>query len=186
MMTTYTQRLALSTAILASCAAGSTRAKDVDLHRALAPCSGIATSADRLACYDKLAGRVSAKAAPSSPAAVAAAPVAAQPAAPAAASTAASAPAPTVEDFGRSKVQEAAIAGSPPQMKSVTAKVLSFGRSPNLRAEVTLDNGQIWEYEDNPDQLLSIGDSVTVKRALLGSFILVTPTKLSHRVRRIN
>jgi hypothetical protein len=190
MTTTYTKRLALSTAILAACAAGSARAEDVDLHRALAPCARIANSADRVACYDKLAGRVSAaKAPPSSPAAVAApvaAAPAAQPTARAATPTAAAAPAPTEEDFGRSNVQKAAISGSPHKIESVTAKVLGFGRSPNLHTQVTLDNGQIWEYEDAPDRLLSIGDSVTVKRASLGSFLLVTPTKLSHRVQRIN
>jgi hypothetical protein len=196
MITTHAKRLALSTAILAACAAGGAPAKDTDVHNALAPCVDIASAADRLACYDKLAGRVSApKALAASPAATspsiasraATSPEAAAPA-PAASVAAAPAPAaaPTEEDFGRSKVRKAASSGAPPEIKSITAKVAAFGRSPNRRTQVTLDNGQIWEYQDDPDPLLSIGDSVTIKRATLGSFILLTPTKLSHRVSRVD
>jgi hypothetical protein len=201
MITTHAKRFALSAAILATCAAGGAPAKDTDVRNALAPCIDISSSADRLACYDRLAGRVSA------PNALAAAPAAASPAAtspaatspsaasraPAAAAAAAAvaaaplpAAAPTEEDFGRSKVRKAASAGAPPEIKSITSKVAAFGRSPNRRTQVTLDNGQIWEYQDDPDPLLSVGDSVTIKRATLGSFILLTPTKLSHRVSRID
>ncbi len=176
MITTHAKRFALSTAILAACAAGGTRAEDIDLHKALAPCVGISNSADRVACYDKLAGRVSEpKARPSAAAS-----------APAPAASVAPAAAPTEEDFGRSNVQKAAISGSAPEIKSVTAKVAAFGRSPDLRTQVMLDNGQIWEYQDAPDPLLSIGDSVTIKHGTFGSFMLLTPTKHSHRVRRIN
>jgi hypothetical protein len=194
MITTHAKRFALSTAILATCAAGGALAKDTDVRSALAPCIDISSAADRLACYDKLAGRVSApKALAAAPAAASPSPAAPAPAAPAAVASVAAAPAPTAapteEDFGRSKVRKArtaASSGAPPEIKSITAKVAAFGRSPNRRTQVTLDNGQIWEYQDDPDQLLSIGDSVTIKRATLGSFILLTPTKLSHRVSRID
>lgn len=177
MTTTHTKPWVLSAAILAACAAGRAPAEDIDLHKALAPCSGISSSAGRLACYDKLAGRDPEPKAQPSIAASAPAPVAA---------AAATAAAPTVEDYGRSKLQMASKSLSPPEIKTVTAKVAAFGRSPNLRTQVTLDNGQIWEYQDAPDALLSIGDSVTIKHGMLGSFLLLTPTKLSHRVRRIN
>jgi hypothetical protein len=196
MITTHAKRFALSTAILATCAAGGALAEDTAVRNALAPCIGISSSADRLACYDKLAGRVSApKALAASPSAAAPAPAAPSPASPSAAAPApaasvaaapAPAAAPTEEDFGRSKVRKAAVSGAPPEIKSITAKVAGFGRSPNGRTQVTLDNGQIWEYQDDPDPLLSIGDSVTIKRATLGSFILATPAKVSHRVSRIN
>jgi hypothetical protein len=199
MITTHAKRFALSIAFLAACAVcacGGARAEDIDLHKALSPCSGISSSADRLACYDKLAGRVSepkarpsvAASPPAPAAAVAAAPAAPVAAAPAASVAAAPAPAaaPTEEDFGRSKVQKAARSSSPPEIKSITAKVAGFGRSPNQRTQITLDNGQIWEYQDDPDPLLSIGDSVTVKHGTLGSFLLLTPAKHSHRVSRVN
>jgi hypothetical protein len=177
MITAGAKRFALSTAILATCAAGGALAEDTGVHDAPAPCIGISSSADRLACYDRLAGRVSAPKA----AAVTAAP------APAAtvAATPAPAAAPTAEDFGLSQVQKAAGSSSPPEIKSVSAKVAGFGHSPSRRTQVTLDNGQVWEYQDDPDSLLSIGDSVTIKHAALGSFMLLTPTKLSHRVSRV-
>ena len=194
MITTHAKRFALSAAILAACAAGGAPAKDTDVRNALAPCIDISSSADRLACYDKLAGRVSApKALAAAPSAASPAAASPSPAAPAAVASVAAAPAPTAapteEDFGRSKVRKArtaASSGAPPEVKSITAKVAAFGRSPNRRSQITLDNGQIWEYQDDPDPLLSIGDSVTIKRATLGSFILLTPTKLSHRVSRVD
>ena len=194
MITTHSKRFALSTAILATCAAGGAPAKDADVRNALAPCIEISSSADRLACYDKLAGRVSApKALAAAPAPSAPAAASPAPATPVTVASVAAAPAPaaapTEEDFGRSKVRKARTAASsaaPPEIKSITAKVAAFGRSPNHRTQVTLDNGQIWEYQDDPDPLLSIGDSVTIKRATLGSFILQTPTKLSHRVSRVD
>jgi len=194
MITTHAKRFTLSTAILAACAAGGAPAKDTDVRNALAPCIDISSSADRLACYDKLAGRVSApKALAAAPSAASPAAASPSPAAPAAVASVAAAPAPTAapteEDFGRSKVRKArtaASSGAPPEVKSITAKVAAFGRSPNRRSQITLDNGQIWEYQDDPDPLLSIGDSVTIKRATLGSFILLTPTKLSHRVSRVD
>jgi hypothetical protein len=194
MITTHAKRFALSAAILATCAAGGAPAKGTDVRNALAPCIDISSSADRLACYDKLAGRVSApKALAAAPSAASPAAASPSPAAPAAVASVAAAPAPTAapteEDFGRSKVRKArtaASSGAPPEVKSITAKVAAFGRSPNRRSQITLDNGQIWEYQDDPDPLLSIGDSVTIKRATLGSFILLTPTKLSHRVSRID
>ena len=193
MTMTHTRRLALSTAILAACAAGGALADDPN---GLTQCSSIANTAERLACYDRLAGRASAKAPPSSPAAVApAAASAAAPvnAAPVAAAPAAATPMPaaasTAHDFGLSKVQkeraDGAASSSPAEIKSITARVAGFRKGPSGRPRVLFDNGQTWEYEEDGDYLLAIGDSVTIRRASLGSFLLVTPSKLVHRVRRI-
>ena len=197
MTTTHTRRLALSAAILAACAAGGALADDPN---GLTQCSSITNTAERLACYDRLAGRASAKAPPSSPAA--AAPAAASAAAPAAApvnaapvaaAPAAATPMPaaasTAHDFGLSKVQkeraDGAASSSPAEIKSITARVAGFRKGPSGRPRVLFDNGQTWEYEEDGDYLLAVGDSVTIRRASLGSFLLVTPSKLVHRVRRI-
>lgn len=189
MTMTHTRRLALSTAILAACAAGGALADDPN---GLTQCSSIANTAERLACYDRLAGRASAKAPPSSPAAAApaAAPVSAAPVAAApAAATPMPAAASTANDFGLSKVQkeraDGAASSSPAEIKSITARVAGFRKGPSGRPRVLFDNGQTWEYEEDGDYLLAVGDSVTIRRASLGSFLLVTPSKLVHRVRRI-
>ncbi len=189
MTTTHTRRLALSTAILAACTAGAAPAQDAN---GLTQCSSISNTAERLACYDRLAGRASAKAPPSSPAAAAstAAPVSAAPvsAAPAAAKPVPAA-GPTANDFGLSTVQKeratGAAASSPAEIKSITARVTGFRQGPDGRPRVLLDNGQTWEYEEDGDYLLAVGDPVTIRRASLGSFLLVTPAKIVHRVRRI-
>jgi hypothetical protein len=184
MTTTHTRRLALSTAILAVCAAGGALAEDPN---GLTQCSSISNTAERLACYDRLAGRASAKVPPSSPAAAApaSAPVSATPAAAAPVPAGAS----TANDFGLSKVQkeraDGATSGSPAEIKSITVRVTGFRKGPSGRPRVLLDNGQTWEYEEDGDYLLAVGDSVTIRRASLGSFLLVTPSKLVHRVRRI-
>lgn len=197
MTTTHARRLALSTAILAACAAGGALAEDPN---GLAQCSSISNTAERLACYDRLAGHAPAKAPPSSPAttapaaaaavAPAAAPVSAAPAAAApSAATPVPAGAPTASDFGLSKVQkeraDGAASNSPAEIKSITARVAGFRKGPSGRPRVLFDNGQTWEYEEDGDYLLAVGDSVTIRRASLGSFLLVTPSKLVHRVRRI-
>jgi hypothetical protein len=191
MTTTHTKRLALSTAILAACAASAALAED---PKTLAQCSDISNTAERLACYDKLAGRAPASRAPpssSAAAAPAAAPVSAAPAgaAPAgAAATPAPAAAASAKDFGLSKVQKERANGavnSPAEIKSITARVTGFREGPSGRPRILLDNGQDWEYEEDGDALLAVGDSVTIRRASLGSFLLVTPARLVHRVRRI-
>jgi len=182
--------VALSTAILAACAAGGALAEDPN---GLTQCSNLSNTAERLACYDRLAGRASAsKAPPSSPAAAAPAapPVSAAPAAAApAAATPVPARASNANDFGLSKVQkeraDGAASSSPAEIKSITARVTGFRKGPSGRPRVLLDNGQSWEYEEDGDYLLAVGDSVTIRRASLGSFLLVTPSKLVHRVRRI-
>jgi len=174
-------RSALSAAILAACAAGSAIAADADdLRHAVSLCAAVAKPDDRLACYDKLAGR---------PATVSAAPLAPRAASPTSTPTPAPAPTPTparapapVEDFGLSPVQKAPVAS---EIQTITATVTAFGHGANGRVLVGLDNGESWEIEDGADALLSVGDSVKIRRASLGSFLMVTPAKLSHRVRRI-
>jgi hypothetical protein len=65
------------------------------------------------------------------------------------------------------------------------ARVLSLGRSPSGRTTLTLDGGQLWELEE-ADPVLAVGDLVTIRRAALGSFIVETPTKRMHHVRRLH
>ena len=162
-------RSALVTAILGACALGTAFAADPlqQLHEELAACAAISAVDGRVACYDRLAGRNTVSPA-LAPAAAAAAPA-----------TSGDSPA----DFGLSGVQKQPVKQ---RAQALTAHVAGFSRASSGRTRVTLDNGQTWEMEDDPDALLAVGDSVAIQRATLGSFLLVTPAKLSHRVRRIS
>jgi hypothetical protein len=158
------------------CAGGALAADDPSkLRQALTVCSTIKEPADRLACFDKLAIDAPLPLAPvvSAPQAGAVAPVA---------QTAPVRVPESPEDFGFSGVQKTP---RKEQIQAITAEVIGMGHGANGRVRLSLDNGQSWEIEDAPDQLLAAGNSVTIQRASLGSFLMTTPSKASHRVRRI-
>ncbi len=162
---------------------------------ALKACAVIAAPSERLACYDQLAGRVP------SPVAATATPSTSPPGAPTpspivapaaavgtAASVAAGAPIappapPPKEAFGLYAAEHphAAVDATP----SLTALVIGFGMNPNGHPTVTLEGGAVWEL-DNSDPLLKAGESVIIKRAALGSFLMTTPTGRTHRVHRVH
>jgi hypothetical protein len=48
---------------------------------------------------------------------------------------------------------------------------------------MALDNDQRWAVEDN-DGRLSVGDAVRIKRAAMGSFLMITASNHTYRVRR--
>jgi hypothetical protein len=127
----------------------------------LARCAGIAVADARLACYDALAER----------ALTAAAPQARPPAAPAA----------DAGTFGLTKPAPRATPAGPELIKALVAKVTA-NRVGNV--DVLLDNGQTWIVVAS-DPLLKPGDSVTIKRAALGSFLMSAPARRSYRVRRM-
>jgi hypothetical protein len=144
----------------------------------LARCAAIDASAARLACYDALAGRMPVTAVAVSPAA-AVAPAGA----PAAAPAAPVAPATNdPQNFGLAQVQVHTAAEGPKSIQVHVAEVIDNGVT---RASVVLDNGQTWTFtESSADAYLRPGDQVTIKRAALGSFLLVTPAKHSYHVHR--
>jgi len=51
---------------------------------------------------------------------------------------------------------------------------------------VTLDNGQVWQTVDTNELLLSPGDPVTITRAAMGTFKLVTSSHRTARVKRVH
>ena len=156
---------------------------------ALHACAVIVTDAARLACYDQLSGRTSGDRSAPGAAAAASAPTASAPAAAttaaattAAATTTAAAPAAPAASFGNYAVEHP----TPPQATSLQARVVGLGQSPAGRMTVSLQGGAVWELEDSHDPLLAAGDIVNIRRAALGSFIMDTPAKRTHRVRRLN
>lgn len=162
-------------------------------------CAAIAVDAERLACYDNLAGRV-AGAAPvsraaavipspqaSAPAAVPAADaghadhatqVVAEPTGPSAAATPAGPPQSSFGLYSAEHPRPAAVA------QSESARVVALGRSRDGHATVTLEGGELWELSDD-DPLLAVGDAVTITRAAFGSYLLHTPTRRTCRARRL-
>lgn len=170
MTNSYTRSRTLGIAILGTFCVGGALAEDhpSELRQALTACSTVKESADRLACFDKLAAAgTAALPAPPPPPAVATAPVR-TPDSP--------------EDFGLSGIQ---ITPRAQQIQVITAEIVVMGHAANGRVRLDLDNGQSWELEDAADALLAAGNTVTIRRASLGSFLMTTPLKLTHRVRRV-
>jgi hypothetical protein len=158
----------------------------------LQACAAIEESNTRLACYDALAK----KAAP--PASVAAATRASAAAARgaatspvpvvpvrSAATSAAAAPetvAATPESFGLYRAEHPVATPGP---ASLTARVSGLGVGADGHPTVRLEGGALWELLDGGDALLSSGDQVTIRRASFQSFIMSTPSRREHRVRRL-
>jgi hypothetical protein len=139
----------------------------------LKQCAELTEPAKRLACYDQVAERP--------PATSAARPKDAAAAKSTAATAAVTAPLPK-ETFGLYTAEHPA---GPPQDESfISAKVISIGISRSGRSTVTLEGDQVWEL-DSADPVLANGNTVTVKRGTLGSFILTTPAGRLHRVHRV-
>jgi hypothetical protein len=164
----------------------------------MARCAVIPAPDSRLACYDALAHRPADKipsaAAKSTPAPAptplsAPTPVRAPAAAAAAAPAAAAAQAPPSaaaiaadpKNFGLTPAQQHTADLGP---KSITAHISIVSSDQVGRTLVVLDSGETWTVMDN-DGRLSSGDAVTIKRAALGSFLMLTPSNHSYRVRRL-
>jgi hypothetical protein len=170
----------------------------------LSGCAAIDDPSRRLGCYDHLAGR-----APATGAAPAASPSSTfgLPAAhPAPTPTAPPAP-PSPQSFGLPAAHPAPASVAPaappappapqtfglyaaehplaPADPTLTAKVIGFGSSSNGYSTVSLEGGQVWALLDQADPVLAQGQTVTIRRAALGSFLMTTPSKRSHRVRRL-
>jgi hypothetical protein len=147
-------------------------------------CSDLYDDAQRLACYDAAFGK---------PVRPGAAPVAPQ--APAVGQSPAQAPVQSsVQSATRAPVAPvpgARIAPPVPEPlpaekapSSLTASISSLRRLSDERFVVTLDNGQVWEQlERDRAAEVKVGDRVTVRKAMLGSFVLVTASKVQTKVR---
>jgi hypothetical protein len=156
-------------------------------------CAAIQTQAERLACYDKLAGRGATPPAAATPQpALPAAPAAASsgtkkqtPPAPTAtaATPAASTPAPgTAEAFGLYKAEHPAAPKSP--VATVKGKVVDLKYDAYGRETISLEGGAVWQLAGS-DALLAKGDEVTIKRATMGSYLMTTSAGREHRVKRL-
>lgn len=133
-------------------------------------CAPITTQAERLACYDKLAGRSPPQpAATSQPAPTPTAPVASPP------------PPGSPEAFGLYAAEHPTAPKS--NLDSIAGKVVDLSHDSYGRETISLEGGAVWQLAGS-DALLAKGDSVTIKRGALGSYMMTTPAGRVHRVRR--
>ena len=122
------------------------------------PCAQVHGDTERLACYDKAFGK---------PAEAAA----------------------TTEQFGFTGAQLERDSGAPEKPEgpaSVTAKVQAVEMRRDGKFVATLDNAQVWSQSElNSKADVQVGDAVTVRRGLLGSYLLVTKAGIATRVKRV-
>ena len=147
----------------------------------LKQCAEINEPAKRLACYDQVAERPPAVGAALPKNSQGAKDSSAAAAPTAAAASAATTTSPPKESFGLYTAEHPA---APKVEALITAKVISIGISSSGRSTVTLEGDQVWEL-DSADPVLAAGQTVTVKRGTLGSFILTTAAGRLHRAHRI-
>lgn len=87
------------------------------------------------------------------------------------------------KQFGRPAKPAPAAAAEP---ASVTASVTALDRLRDGKFVVTLDNSQVWsQSEINSQAFVEVGDTVTVRRGVLGSYLLVTKSGIATRVKRV-
>jgi hypothetical protein len=180
------RRTALTLAIAAALAAVGTARAAGGPQEDLAACGAIADPTERLACYDRVAGRPATPAAPAA-GAPKAAPQPVAPAQPSAAPAQAATPPAQVQgaaaaaSFGAYQTEHPVVTQVP---ESLTARVSAMGKTIDGQPTVTLEGGALWLL-DEVDPLLAVGDTITIKRGVFGSFLLETATRRVHHVRRI-
>lgn len=139
-------------------------------------CGAIPAAARRLACYDAVAQGKAPESAPAPEVSVARSePGRSEPASrvdPGSASAG--------SDFGIVKRKPSV---EPSRPEQITAVVAGLTTNQPGTVSVSLDNGQSWTLRD-ADPRLQTGDTVTIRRAALGSFLMTTPSHRSYRVQR--
>jgi biotin carboxyl carrier protein len=136
--------------------------------------------AQRLACYDAAFGK---------PVRPASAP------APAAAPTTAVVPAAAAPATAAVTVPAVAAVAPPPAPPAAPAKpakapdvsgasvITSLGRRANGRFVATLENGTVWsQLEPDSTLMIKVGDAVTIRKGVFGSYMLVTQKGATTRV----
>ena len=89
-------------------------------------------------------------------------------------------------DFGLSEAAKQARDPEKAKQDSISAEVATIARRLTGEMVVTLADGQVWAQLD-PDTRakIKVGDTVTIRRAALGSYLLVTPSGMATRVKRL-
>lgn len=189
-------RVLSCTAIALIATFASSRAALASEVAATPACASIDDDTGRLACYDSIYPRVGSPA-QRTVAATAGAPAASAPAASGVGVGGAvssgggkiSSPADPADEFGLSPAAIIARkdpATTPPPVTSITGSIAKVSNRPTGEWVVTLDDGQVWAQIDASSRArLVVGESVTIRKASLGSYLLVTSGGIATRVRRV-
>jgi hypothetical protein len=76
--------------------------------------------------------------------------------------------------------------GAAADLQSLSTTLTKFDRANDGSLIFVLANGQRWMQISGTDPMLKKGDTVTIKRAALGSFQMIMPTGRSAKVRRVD
>lgn len=172
--------ISLASCALAVAADDSSRATDeaVRAYHEFQVCAAQTDDTRRLTCYDKAMQRPG-SAPPTAGTSPGSAPEASAPPA---------SPPPTPEQrFGLTPEQQLLRQHVAEAPKEMTSEVVAVGRARNGLLSLTLANGQVWTAQSasEPDLPIDVGDSVTVRRGLLGSFLL-TASRGGKRQMRVD
>jgi hypothetical protein len=85
-------------------------------------------------------------------------------------------------NFGLTRQQLKAVPAGPASIKATVSQITEDRLS---HVYLVLDNGQTWGFTET-DPRVRPGDTVTIKRAALGSFLMLTPSRRSYRVERLH
>ncbi len=151
-------------------------------------CALVAEEAARLACYDAAFGKPSAttRAATASDARSVQAAVGATAAAVVAPATETVSSGPH-ESFGLSEADKRArTLQESAKRTNVSSKVTQVSSRPEGQLLLTLEDGQVWAQLERDTRFRARpGDRVTIRKASLGSYLLVGPDRIATRVRRV-
>jgi hypothetical protein len=162
------------------------------LPPSLRACMKEADATRRLACFDRESAVLAGESAPVAKQAAPVAPAAAPAASAAATGGAATAATQSATDkFGykgniaREEIDKQKAVEE--ESGALTAKVSAVSALPNGGLVVTLDNGQVWQQKTADRGMhIKAGDQVTIKHAMMGSFLLTSDTvNGSMRVSRV-
>jgi hypothetical protein len=95
---------------------------------------------------------------------------------------------PSVNRFGLSAAQQRAAdpAAHRDDVDRLDATVRELRRLSTGAFVLTLDNGQQWQQSEVNSRIWpEKGDRVSIRRGMLGSFLLITPANVATRVRRL-
>ena len=177
----------LSFAGLSSLAASAALAQS--LPPSVTACAAEKDSLARLVCFDREVARYSQPSARVAPTPTAPATVS-----PPAASVAPTPPAvsPSKDDefgvSGKLAKQRAASKGEEPvEQKELHASVTKITSKPFGELILELDNGQVWEQPEKKGSfIIKEGDTVVIRQARFGSFMLTAGSGATTRIRRIH